>query len=150
MLGTGTYGSEYSQIQKYHRYSRFFVTTCDNIPLTPSVFINMLGSMGCYHYTYGILVVPQHVAIVPDRHQVAHDLRKKNTPEMDEETTFFQANHPVSRDGTIYIYIYIYIYICIHTHMQIYGNIWKYIYICVCVCVCITLCCTHVSKDFSI
>lgn len=132
MLGTGTYGSEYSQIQKYHRYSRFFVTTCDNIPLTPSVFINMLGSMGCYHYTYGILVVPQHVAIVPDRHQVAHDLRKKNTPEMDEETTFFQANHPVSRDGTIYIYIYMY------THAYAHG------YASACVCV------MHVHPSFII
>ena len=115
---------------------------------TPSVFINIKGVNGmlslwhprgapaCGHCARSSSSCPRP--------------QKKNTPEMDEETTFFQANHPVSRDGTICIYVHLRIYIYTHA----YGNIWKYMevhiyicmYVCVCLCVYYIMLYTHVHR----
>ena len=149
-LPEGTYGSEYSQIQKYHRYSRFFVTTC--------VFTSHENPQCVHQYQGGQWdVITMASSWCPSMWPLCQIVIKlpttseKNTPEMDEETTFFQANHPVSRDGTICIYVHLRIYIYTHA----YGNIWKYmevhiyIYIiCMYVCLCVyyIMLYTHVHR----
>ena len=110
--------------------------TCDNIPGKPQ---------GVHQYQGGqwdVITIPMASSWCPSMWPLCQIViklpttsEKSHTPEMDEETTFFQANHPVSRDGTIYIYVYTCIHTHTHTHMQIYGNIWKYMCVCVCVCV---------------
>ena len=149
-LPEGTYGSEYSQIQKYHRYSRFFVTTC--------VFTSHENPQCVHQYQGGQWdVITMASSWCPSMWPLCQIVIKLPTTSEKKYTRNGRRNHLFSGKPScfqgwndMYLCSPENIYIYTHTHMEIYGNIWKYIYIymyvCVCLCVYYIMLYTHVHR----